>query len=711
MVNIEIDGVKLEAEQGSMIIEAADKAGIEIPRFCYHKKLSVAANCRMCLVEVANAPKAVPACATPISDGMVVRTQSERAKEAQKSVMEFLLINHPLDCPICDQGGECELQDVALGYGRDISRFTERKRVVKDKDIGPLIATDMTRCIHCTRCVRFGQEIAGIRELGATGRGEHMEIGTFIEKSVDSEVSGNVIDLCPVGALTAKPSRFKARAWEMEQHNGIAPHDCLGSHVHIHTRRNEVIRVVPRENESINEVWLSDRDRFSYEALAADNRATQPMIRKNDNLEVVDWQTALQFAADRLNVVKKELGSETIGALVSASATCEEMYLLRQLMSHLESESIDFRMAYRDDRTPFGTAFPDLGLDLSELENQGATLLIASHLRKEQPLAALRLRKSTWEGKIMAIDGEPTEHNLELAVQVESTYKDLVPQLLAVIAAVLEKENKSLDDKLMSAVKTQTPEDSHREIAEHLLATDNSLLLLGEAAQTHSQAAEIAFLSRVLAELSGSTLGQLSPGANSAGAYQMLLPGSTGKSASNMLNEGMKAFILHNCEPELDSHIKSEALTALEQSELTICLTSFLTDAHKQFADVILPIAAFTETSGSYINATGAMQSFAGAVAPKGEARPGWKVLRVLGNLLEVSGFQYVSSEDVLADVKSLPAIQPSSKIASADMGTSNLNFEAGGTASRRNMYDIDSLVRRASSLQKTLDGQAKENN
>ena len=711
MVNIEIDGVKLEAEQGSMIIEAADKAGIEIPRFCYHKKLSVAANCRMCLVEVANAPKAVPACATPISDGMVVRTQSERAKEAQKSVMEFLLINHPLDCPICDQGGECELQDVALGYGRDISRFTERKRVVKDKDIGPLIATDMTRCIHCTRCVRFGQEIAGIRELGATGRGEHMEIGTFIEKSVDSEVSGNVIDLCPVGALTAKPSRFKARAWEMEQHNGIAPHDCLGSHVHIHTRRNEVIRVVPRENESINEVWLSDRDRFSYEALAADNRATQPMIRKNDNLEVVDWQTALQFAADRLNVVKKELGSETIGALVSASATCEEMYLLRQLMSHLESESIDFRMAYRDDRTPFGTAFPDLGLDLSELENQGATLLIASHLRKEQPLAALRLRKSTWEGKIMAIDGEPTEHNLELAVQVESTYKDLVPQLLAVIAAVLEKENKSLDDKLLSAVKTQTPEDSHREIAEHLLATDNSLLLLGEAAQTHSQAAEIAFLSRVLAELSGSTLGQLSPGANSAGAYQMLLPGSTGKSASNMLNEGMKAFILHNCEPELDSHIKSEALTALEQSELTICLTSFLTDAHKQFADVILPIAAFTETSGSYINATGAMQSFAGAVAPKGEARPGWKVLRVLGNLLEVSGFQYVSSEDVLADVKSLPAIQPSSKIASADMGTSNLNFEAGGTASRRNMYDIDSLVRRASSLQKTLDGQAKENN
>lgn len=712
MVNIEIDGVKLEAEQGSMIIEAADKAGIAIPRFCYHKKLSVAANCRMCLVEVANAPKAVPACATPISDGMVVRTQSEGAKQAQKSVMEFLLINHPLDCPICDQGGECELQDVALGYGRDVSRFTERKRVVKDKDIGPLIATDMTRCIHCTRCVRFGQEIAGIRELGATGRGEHMEIGTFIEKSVDSEVSGNVIDLCPVGALTAKPSRFKARAWELEQHDSVAPHDCLGSHVHVHTRRGDVIRVVPRENESINEVWLSDRDRFSYDALNSEHRATQPMIRRsNDQLETVDWQTALQFAAERLGVVKKELGPDTVGAITSPSATTEEMYLLKQLMAFLESESQDFRLAHRDLRRPFGDAFPDLGMDISELESQQATLLIGSNLRKEQPLAALRLRKSIWDGKIMAINGEPTEHNFEVAVQIESSYGELVQQLLAVIAVLAEKQIGKIDPTLVNATKAITATDEHRAIVENLLAAQSSALLLGEAALTHSQAAEIAFLGRVIAELTNSKFGQLSLGANTAGAHQVsFLPGANGKSATEMLRNGMKAFILHQCEPELDSHLGGEALTALEQSELVICLTPFVSDAQKRYADVILPIAAFTETSGSFMNTTGTRQSFKGAVPPKGEARPAWKVLRVLGNLLEAPGFQYVSSEDVLADVSKLEPCQPASKVPSSEMDSSNLDFSSGGRSSRRNMYQIDALVRNSAALQQTNDGLAKEN-
>jgi NADH-quinone oxidoreductase subunit G len=387
MVEIELDGKKVEILEGSMIMHAADKAGTYIPHFCYHKKLSIAANCRMCLVDVEKAPKPMPACATPVTQGMIVRTKSDKAIKAQKSVMEFLLINHPLDCPICDQGGECQLQDLAVGYGGSSSRYEEEKRVVFHKDIGPLVSMEeMSRCIHCTRCVRFGQEVAGIMELGMSHRGEHAEIETFVGAAVDSELSGNMIDICPVGALTSKPFRYSARTWELSRRKSVSPHDSTGANLIVQVKNNKVMRVVPFENEAVNECWIADRDRFSYEALNGEDRLTSPMIKQGSEWKAVDWQTALEYVANGLNQIKANHGAASIGALVSPHSTLEELYLAAGLMKGLGSANIDYRLRNAEFESAPGVRW--LGASIASLSNVQRVLVVGSNLRKDHPLFA-----------------------------------------------------------------------------------------------------------------------------------------------------------------------------------------------------------------------------------------------------------------------------------------------------------------------------------
>lgn len=707
MANIEIDGVKLSADPGTMIIEVADEAGIKIPRFCYHKKLSVAANCRMCLVDVANIPKPVPACATPVNDGMTISTHSARALEAQKAVMEFLLINHPLDCPICDQGGECELQDVALGYGGDVSRFTEGKRIVEDKNIGPLIQTDMTRCIHCTRCVRFGKEIAGIREMGETGRGEHMTIGTYISKTVDSEVSANIIDLCPVGALTAKPNRYKARAWEMQQADSVAAHDCLGSNVSVHSRRGEVIRVVPKDNDSINESWISDRDRFSCAALDSDARLTRPMIKKDGNWEETDWQTALNIVVDGLAKIKDAHGADSVSAIASPNSTTEELFLLQKLVRDFGSSNIETRLRRVDfENDNHDPLYPSLGVELDKLDTLDATLLVGSNLRKEQPIAAIQLRKSTRDGSVMAINPEDFSYNFRVNQTVVAADK-----VLSEVAGVAKALTEIDGVEAVSGVSGFDVEvtDNHRVIAKSLKEGESSAIFFGQYATNHGDFNKLAALANAIATMSGSAFGTFSDGANSAGAH---LAGAVphrgvgggavkaGKNITEMFGGDSKAFILHGVEPELDC--SESALKALTDADFVVSLSAFDDGAATEYANVMLPMAAFTETSGTFVNVTGSWQSFNAAVAAKGEARPGWKILRVLGNLLDLPGFDYVSSTEIRDE---LVSILDSTDERQADWPLPESLAGSATPANSRSIYDTDALVRRSKPLQETSDG------
>ncbi len=664
MVTIEIDGKKLEVEPGSMLIEAADNAGFKIPRFCYHKKLSVAANCRMCLVHVEKAPKPLPACATPVNDGMVVHTASPEAIAAQKSVMEFLLINHPLDCPICDQGGECELQDVAMGYGSDVSQFNEGKRAVADKDIGSLIATEMTRCIHCTRCVRFGEEVAGIRELGATGRGEHTEIGTYIQHHLVSEMSGNVIDLCPVGALTAKPSRFTARAWEVEQFPSIAAHDCVGSNIYLHALRNRVMRTVPKENEAINETWISDRDRFSYEAINAENRLHVPMIKQNGQWQETDWKTALTYVAKVLQKVTGDFTGSQVGAVISPNATTEEHYLLQKVMRGIGSQNIDHRLRQLDfsDQAQ-AHLVPHLGTSLEALEKQNSILLIGANVQQEQPIIGHRIRKASLKGtKVMSINPLDYAFNFEQAHKHIVAPSQMVPAVAGVAKALIDVTNHEVPADIVALLGEITASEVETAIAKQLQADDNVAILLGELALNHLNAAQLKGLSELIASISGATVGYLSYGANAAGAC---LAGATphrgpasanvskmGLDARHMFENKLKAYLLFGIEPELDCADPSAAMTALQQAEMNIVFTTHVSDTMRDYAHVMLPIASFAETSGSYVNIEGKWQATEGAVTPVGEARPGWKVLRVLGNLLSLDGFEYVSTAQIREELK-----------------------------------------------------------
>ena len=707
-VNIEVNGIPLKARKGAMLIEITDAAGIAIPRFCYHKKLSVAANCRMCLVEVEKAPKPLPACATPVMEGMKVYTESPKALAAQKGTMEFLLINHPLDCPICDQGGECELQDMALGYGADVSRFAERKRVVRDKNIGPLIATDMTRCIHCTRCVRFGEEVAGLRELGATGRGESVEIGTYVAHSVGSELSGNVIDLCPVGALTAKPSRYRGRSWEYVQHPAIAPHDSVGSNIFIHTLRGQVMRVVPRENEAINETWISDRDRFSYEGIYSDDRLVRPWVKGGE----ADWEVALETASKGLREVIAQHGAEAVGFLLSPTATVEELYLAQKLARGLGVANIDHRLRQADfsdqDAAP---VFPWLGQELADLEKVGAALLIGSNVRMEQPLAGHRLRKAALAGgRILLINPRDFEFLFPVAAKVIADPAGMVAALVGVALAVAELKGQDLPTELAALAGGVSAGETERAIAEHLVNQAPATVLLGNLAVAHPAFAQLRALASFVAACSGARLGYLPEAANSAGgwlagALPHRLPGgasapTVGLDTRSMLEAPRKAYVLLGVEPELDCWDGAAALKALQAAEWVVSLNPFASAASKAYAHVILPVATFAETSGSYVNAEGLWQSFSGASKPFGEARPAWKVLRVLGNLSGVAGFDYVSSEEIRAEAENTCAqVQPDNTL---DSGKPLVPFKSEGLhrVAEVPIYAADSLVRRARSLQ-----------
>ncbi len=710
MLKIEIDGKQLEVAQGSTIIEAADAAGISIPRFCYHKKLSVAANCRMCLVDVEKAPKPLPACATPVTEGMKIATHSAKAIAAQKGVMEFLLINHPLDCPICDQGGECELQDLAVGYGGDVSRYQETKRVVLDKNIGPLIATEMTRCIHCTRCVRFGQELAGMMELGATGRGEHMRIGTYVAQSVDSELSGNMIDLCPVGALTSKPFRYSARTWELNDVPGVSPHDCVGANLNVQVRRNRVMRVLPRENEDVNEIWLADRDRFSYEAVNSPERLLKPMIRQNGVWRETDWSTALNVAVDGMQKVIAEHGPQGIGALVSPTSTVEEFYLLQKLVRALGSGNVDHRLRQRDfsddNEAPL---FPYIGLPIRELETLDAALLIGSNIRKEQPLLGLRLRKAfLHDAALFAVNPVDYDFTFDLKAKVIADPASL-PAVLARIARSLAESTKAVLPTEVAELANGTPSDSERTIAAGLKNAKNASVLVGNFAMSHSQAALLRSLADLIAELSGAHLGLL-PEANGAGGWLAgCLPqrGANGVSAQpagrntqEMLVQPLAGYFLFGTEPDLECTEGKLAQMALKQAGCVVAFSAFKSSL-SDVAHVLLPLTPFTETDGTFVNAEGRFQSFRAAVTPAGDARPGWKILRVLGNLFKLAGFDYTTSNGVLEDIQQNTT--PSARLQTRRFATTTA-AKGLQRITEVSMYSIDPLVRRATALQKARD-------
>lgn len=708
-IEIEIDGKKLQAKPNAMVIQVADEAGIYIPRFCYHKHLSIAANCRMCLVEVEKAPKPMPACATPVMPGMKVFTRSAKALAAQRAVMEFLLINHPLDCPICDQGGECELQDLSMGYGKADSYFIEGKRSVEDEDLGPLIATEMTRCIHCTRCVRFGDEIAGMRELGVTFRGEHAEISTYIQHTIQSEISGNVIDLCPVGALTSKPFRFTARAWELEQYPSIAAHDCLGSNINVHTRNGKVMRVVPRENTEINEMWISDRDRFSYQGLYHADRLEKPMIRfENGDWQETDWKTALDFAVSKLQKTLSTYDVSQIGALASPNSTVEEFYLLQKILRAIGSENIDHRLRQTDftDQTHFGL-FPGLSETVAELETADAIILIGSNIQKEQPMAATRVRKASLKGAdVFAVNMLDYRFHFKIK-EKEIASPDEFPLALARIAKALGVSSSELSDVTVTQ-KAQA-------IAQHLREKKNVKILLGASAHHHPQAATLRLLAHQIAAQVQGKVGYLTEGANTAGAWIAgAIPhrGTAGKKlervgldAQAMQKELLKAYVLLNVEPDLDSANPVMLTQALQQAETVIALSMFKNPVLQQVAHVIFPITPFTETSGTFVNATGTWQSFAGVATPVGEARPAWKVLRVLGNWLQLPEFEYQSSEEVRDEVKKVmsadiaPTFLNSTSLSKQHLKTSDVEWIRIGEVPA---YSGDSLTRRASALQAT---------
>ncbi|CAN5381393.1 NADH-quinone oxidoreductase subunit NuoG [soil metagenome] len=663
MPTIEIDGKEIEAAAGSMIIQVADEAGIYIPRFCYHQKLSIAANCRMCLVEVEKSAKPLPACATPIMEGMKISTVTPKAKEAQKAVMEFLLINHPLDCPVCDQGGECELQDLTMGYGRDRSLFSEPKRAVADDNLGSLIASDMTRCIQCTRCVRFGQEVAGIRELGATGRGEDMEITTYIQTSLKSEISGNIIDLCPVGALTSKPFRFRARAWELVQHPSIAAHDCLGSHIYVHTRRGIVMRVVPRDEESINETWLSDRDRFSYLGLSSPDRLQAPMIRRAGKWEEVDWATAINFVAENLRRILTQYGPQHLAAIVAPTATIEELYLLQKLIRALGCNNIDHRLRQTDfaDQELF-PLYPGSPIAITEIEKQNVILLIGSDIQKEQPLAGVRVRKAELNGtQVAMINTTDCECNFTL-----SDKKIVSPWMLTTfLAAVAKVVCSSVHLKVPVSIQAQfaeiKPETAAKNLAKRLLSGENKLIILGAAAFSHPQAAVIRGFVHLIAEASGAKVAYLTDGPNTAGAWIAgAIPhrveaggivAEAGLDSRQIFDESMKAYLLYEVDPLLDCVNPSRVARSLADAEFVLALSAFKSERMMHYANVILPIAPFTETAGTFVNVEGRWQSFKQVATLLGEARPGWKILRVLANQLNLPDFDYIDSTQIRDEI------------------------------------------------------------
>jgi NADH-quinone oxidoreductase subunit G len=701
MLNLEVDGKAVQVPNGSTVMDAAHQLGLYVPHFCWHKKLTIAANCRMCLVQVEKAPKPLPACATPATEGMKVWTHSEGAVTAQKGVMEFLLINHPLDCPICDQGGECQLQDLAVGYGASGSRYNEPKRVVLNKNLGPLIATDMTRCIHCTRCVRFGQEIAGVMELGMANRGEHVEIMTFVGKTVDSELSGNMIDLCPVGALTSKPFRYSARTWELARRKSVSPHDGLGSNLIVQVKNDRVMRVVPLENETVNECWLSDKDRFSYEGLNSDDRLTRPQMAIDGALTDTDWQTALERVAGELKRIVAQHGPNAIGVLASPHATLEELHLAQKFARALGSDNIDFRLRQTDFTA---NVMPWLGMSITEFAALDRVLVLGSFLRKDHPLLAQRLRQSTKKGAQLSIVHSARDELLMKVAHEAIVPPSALPRALAeIVVAAIGAAGKTVPGALAGV----EPSAIAAAIATSLLSGERKGIFLGNFAQQHPRASQLHALAQTLAELTGARVGFLTEAANSVGGHvAQALPRQGGLHAQAMLAAPRKAYVLLHVEPELDTANPALTRSALDAAEFVVALSSFRTAAARH-ADVQLPVAPFTETAGTFVNCEGRAQAFAGAAPPLGETRPAWKVLRVLGSMLELPGFDFENIDAVRAE---LPA---TSDIASLLSNVTRVAVESLPPAPSEleriadvPIYTSDPLVRRAPSLQKTRDAQ-----
>jgi NADH-quinone oxidoreductase subunit G len=709
MVEIEIDGKKVEVQEGSMVMDAANKLGTYIPHFCYHKKLSIAANCRMCLVEVEKAPKPLPACATPVSQGMIVRSNSEKAVKAQKGVMEFLLINHPLDCPICDQGGECQLQDLAVGYGDSASRYEEEKRVVVPKDVGPLISMkEMTRCIHCTRCVRFGQEIAGVMEFGMLGRGEHAEITSFVGKTVDSELSGNMIDLCPVGALTSKPFRYSARTWELSRRKSVSPHDSLGANLIVQVKAGKVMRVLPLENDAVNECWISDKERFSYDALNSDERLTSPMIKQDGKWQETDWQTALEYVAHGLRNIKHEHGADSIAALAAPYSTLEEMSLLQKLVRGIGSDNVDFRLR-QSDFSLDASVTPWLGMSIAEFGALKRAFVIGSFLRKDHPLLAARLRLAVKAGaSVSVLHATDDDLLMPIANKMIKAPSDWLAALSEVVAAVAQAKSIAAPtgfDNIEASAEA-------KQIAASLLSGEPKAVLLGNAVLQHPQAAKLHAAAQWIAQNTDAKFGFLTEAANTVGGYLAnALPGANGANAAQVFAQPRKAYVLLNTEPELDSANPQAARAALSQADMVVVMSAF--KHGNDYADVLLPIAPFSETSGTYVNAEGRAQSFNGTVKPLGDTRPAWKVLRVLGNLLELKGFDYETSEAIRNEIlgSGNPAeanLSPRlNNIAKAALQAAQASASQLERIADVSIYATDSIVRRSAPLQATNDGAA----
>ncbi|VWB92819.1 NADH-quinone oxidoreductase subunit NuoG [Burkholderia lata] len=706
MVELEIDGKKVEVPEGSMVIQAAHKADKYIPHFCYHKKLSVAANCRMCLVEVEKMPKAVPACATPVSAGMIVHTQSDKAVKAQQSVMEFLLINHPLDCPICDQGGECQLQDLAVGYGKSSSRYAEEKRVVFHKNVGPLISMEeMSRCIHCTRCVRFGQEIAGVMEFGMLGRGEHSEITTFVGKTVDSEMSGNMIDLCPVGALTSKPFRYSARTWELSRRKSVSPHDSVGANLVVQVKNNRVMRVLPFENEAINECWISDKDRFSYEGLNSEERLTKPMLKQGGQWIETDWQTALEYVAKGLKGIAADHGANALAMLASAHSTAEELFLVKQLANELKTPNVDFRLRQQDFSAPVQGA-PWLGMPIADLSNVDAAFVVGSFLRRDHPLFAARLRQAAKSGaKLHFLHATGDDALIPTAQRIVAAPSAWLDQLAGIAAAVAQLRGVALPDTLAGV----TASPAAQAVAQSLAHGERRAVLLGNVAVRHPEFAKLHAVAKWIADNTGATFGFLTEAANTVGAHIVgALPGEGGLNAREAFAQPRKGYVLLNVEPEFDTADPAQALAALNQAEMVVVMSPFKHGL--DYADVLLPVAPFTETAGTYVNAEGTVQSFNGVVRPLGDTRPGWKVLRVLGSLLGLPNFEYETAEEVrlaaLGDAGVAGRLSNQTSVAPVRVAANAAN---GGFERLADVpiYHADALVRRAGALHLTTAAKA----
>ena len=703
MVEIEIDGKKVEVQEGSMLMDATNRLGTYIPHFCYHKKLSIAANCRMCLVEVEKAPKPLPACATPVTQGMIVRTHSDKAVKAQKDVMQFLLINHPLDCPICDQGGECQLQDLAVGYGASSSRYHEEKRVVAPKDAGPLVSMkEMSRCIHCTRCVRFGQEIAGVMELGMVGRGEHSEITSFVNGAVSSELSGNMIDLCPVGALTSKPFRYSARTWELSRRKSVSPHDSLGSNLIVQVKGAKVMRVLPLENDAINECWLSDRDRFSYEGLNSEERLTTPMIKQGGEWKEVDWQTALEYVAHGLRNIRHEQGADAIASIAAPYATLEELALLGKITRGLGSQNIDFRLR-QSDAVQDAKFLPWLGMAIADVAKLKRVFVIGSHLRKDHPLLSAKLRSAVQRGaKLSLLNASEGNPLMAVAHKITAAPSDWIAQLAGIAVAIAEAKGIAVPAEFAGV----QPSDAAKQIAASLLSGEARAVLLGNAAVQHPQASQLHAAAQWIAKNADAKFGVLTEAANTVGGY---LANANGALAQELFATPRKAYLLLHAEPELDCANPQQARAALDQADMVVAMSPF--KHGMDYADVLLPVAPFAETSGTFVNAEGRAQSFNGSTRPLGDTRPGWKVLRVLGNLLSLPGFDYEASEAIRTEVlgtASLDSLDLSGKLnnfANLPLPTPAATAPQGlQRVADVPLYFSDAIVRRAASLQETTD-------